>query len=288
MITISNQVLTATINIKGAELSSLKQNTDQQEYIWQADPVHWGRHAPILFPFVGKLRNDEYKFQDRMYVMSQHGFARDIDFEIVDHQSASASFRLKSSAQTLMMYPFKFELLVHYKLEDRRVSVGYEVLNKNQEDMFFSIGGHPAFNCPMSSGEKRSDYRLVFNQKEQFSTQLIEDGLRTGSVKNLGTGTVIEITDSLFDQDALILSDLSSDKVTLQKGDQPVLSFDFKDFPYLGIWSKNRASPFICLEPWYGIADRMDADQDLSSKEGIQRLAPKSKFNCSFSVTIAP
>ncbi|MFT4737019.1 MAG: galactose mutarotase-like enzyme [Cyclobacteriaceae bacterium] len=286
MITISNQVLTATINIKGAELSSLKQNSDQQEYIWQADPIHWGRHAPILFPFVGKLRNDEFKWQDRTYVMSQHGFARDMDFEIVDHQSASASFRLKSSAQTLMMYPFKFELLVHYELKYNKISVGYEVVNKNPDEMRFSIGGHPAFNCPMTSGEKRSDYRLVFNQKEQFTTQLIEDGLRTGSIEDLGAGTAIEITDSLFDQDALILSDLSSEKVTLQKGDQPVLSFDFKGFPYLGIWSKSSASPFICLEPWYGIADRTDTDQNLSSKEGMQQLAIKGKFNCSFSVEI--
>ena len=287
MIQISNQQLKATINFKGAELSSLIQLSTDTEYIWQGDPIHWSRHAPVLFPIVGRLKNDEYIYQDLTYSLSQHGFARDMEFTLIRQEISYASFSLKSSSQTLMVYPFKFELIITYELIDNRLEVNYLVINKDPNTMYFSIGGHPAFNCPVDFRSKRSDYQLVFSSVETAQTQLIENGLRTGDRQLiLQDEQSLPITDDLFDQDALIFENLTSSAVSLQKGNKKVLTFHFDQFPFLGIWSKSQTAPFVCLEPWFGVADTKDTNHLLANKEGIQTLQSTDEFSCQYSIEL--
>lgn len=287
MIAIQNDELKALINFRGAELTSLVKKSSNREYIWQADPKHWARHAPVLFPIVGRLKNDEFLYEGSRYSLTQHGFARDLEFACVEEKSNEATFKLSSNRETRLAYPFKFNLFIRYKLNSNRLEVHYEVENKDPHDLYFSIGGHPAFNCPLRAGEKRSDYTLVFGDIENLETQVLKEGIRSGETRNiLKNSRELEISDMLFDNDALIFSQLKSNEITLQKGGEKFLTVHFDGFPYLGIWSKNRNAPFVCIEPWYGIADRENHDYEFSKKEGVIPLESKAKFFAKFELEI--
>lgn len=281
---ISNQQLTASFKTKGAELTSLKKAN--VEYIWQADPAHWNRHAPVLFPIVGKLKENTYQFEGKEYQMGQHGFARDQEFTVISHDAESISFSLKESEDTKKIYPFQFELIISYRLQDSSLEISYNVINKDGKELLFSIGAHPAFNCPIKSGERRSDYRLFFNREEEFVTHRLIDGNFSGQAEQLGSGQELEITDNLFDKDALVFKNLKSDKVSLHSTEQKWLTFDFAGFPYLGIWSKNAVSPFVCIEPWFGLADYVNHNQRLEDKEGIRVLPSDGVFAASYQVEV--
>ncbi len=283
---IENQFLTAMFSAKGAELTSLRTKDSSQEYIWQASREHWARHSPILFPIVGKLKNDSYNYLGKSYNLPQHGFARDMIFEVEKHEPTFIQFLLKSNEETLKKYPFEFELRLNYKLAEESIIAGYEVTNTDSKKMFFSIGGHPAFNCPMDADEKRSDYKLVFNKLGDKDIHLIENGLFNGKTKPLPSDGVIQITDSLFDDDALVLKNLQATNVTLASDKKKWLKFHYQGFPYLGLWSKNRKSPFVCIEPWFGLADHENHNGDLSNKEGIQQLGTGKTFKCDYKVEI--
>lgn len=283
---IENEYLSARFSTKGAELTSLRANTTQQEYIWQADPAHWARHAPILFPIVGKLKNDTYTYLGKSYKLPQHGFARDMQFEVKESTSASILFLLKSSKETLENYPFEFELRVGYHLIDHSIKTTYTVTNSGKDQMHFSIGAHPAFNCPMTSEETRSDYKLIFNKDDSQETFIIQNGLFSGATKPILEGTEIAITDALFDDDALVFKGLKATNVTLISPSKKWLKFHYQGFPYLGIWSKSQKSPFICIEPWYGLADNENHTRDFTLKEGIQVLEAGKSFTCDYKVEI--
>jgi galactose mutarotase-like enzyme len=284
---LENDLLKIEVKHHGAELSSLIDKSTRMEYIWQADPTFWGRHAPVLFPIVGRLKNNSFLVGTDEYQMKQHGFARNMDFELIFRNKAGITFELKSSPATLAQYPFPFRLRIQYVLYKNVLMVAYEVYNPSDAPIYFSIGGHPAFRCPLFDDEKRSDYQLVFERNEYVGTKRLTDGIRTGKeLLILENGNDIGIRDFLFDNDALVFENLESDWVRLQKGERPILTFNFKGFPYLGIWSKNQTSPFVCIEPWYGLADRQDHNQQLAEKEGIMKLDPKNKFECIYSVAI--
>lgn len=282
---ISNQYLTTRFNLKGAELTSLKKG--EQEYLWQADPEHWGRHAPVLFPIVGKLKENTYEFGGKSYSMGQHGFARDQQFSVVSHDQDTITFLLKESGETLKNYPFKFELIITYKLTGASLETYYEVNNTDHKEMIFSIGAHPAFNCPMNASEQRSDYWLTFDRAESFDThRLSEDGLFSGETEKVAEGNDIRITSTLFNKDALVFKNLKSKTVSISSPKGKWLTFSFDGFPYLGIWSKSSESPFVCIEPWFGLADHVRHNQKLQEKEGIRLLSPGENFSCSFRVDI--
>ncbi len=287
MISISNDYHEATFHEKGAELASFKNKFSGIEYIWQADPAHWARHAPVLFPIVGKLKNDTYRVNDHSYVLPQHGFARDRRFELIHAESDECTFQLKWTEGSLSVYPFKFVLEISYRLSSRTLFTTYKVKNEGDSTMYFSIGAHPAFNCPHKPGKRRSDYTLVFEQFETSGKYLLENGLFSGATRMvLNNQQAMQITDSLFDEDAVVFKHLKSDHVILTDGEQEVLKFNFKGFPYLGIWSKSTHSPFVCIEPWFGLADSTQHDYEYMSKEGIQSLAPGDVFQCEYSVEI--
>ena len=283
---IENECLKAKFSTKGAELISLKSNHTKQEYIWQAIPEHWSRHAPILFPIVGKLKDDTYTYQGISYQLPQHGFARDVEFQVEEQQPDLIVFLLKSNAHTRLNYPFDFELRVSYQLISQSLKTVYTVSNTEKDQMYFSIGAHPAFNCPMTPEEVRSDYKLIFNTPDQRKTHIIENGLFSGATKPMLDGIEIPLKKSLFDDDALVFKNLKATNVTLASATKKWLKFHYQGFPYLGIWSKSQESPFVCIEPWFGLADNKNHNGDLTQKEGIQRLDGGESFTCDYKVEI--
>lgn len=283
--TIQNQFLSISVKHHGAELCSLKRN--DTEYMWQADATHWNRHAPVLFPIIGELKNNEFYFEGKNYAMKRHGLARNLLFELIEETNNSLIFSLKSNEATLENYPFLFELRISYILTDSKLTVGYTVFNSDKKAIYFSIGGHPAFNVPLSNKEQRSDYQLVFNESETISTQRLSDGLRNGVTDLiLDHENTIDITDDLFEKDALVFHNLNSTNVSIQKGNTKKLTFDFTGFPYLGIWSSSRNAPFVCIEPWCGVADHISHNQQIIEKEGIVKLPRESIFERDYSITI--
>jgi galactose mutarotase-like enzyme len=282
--TIENDQLKASIAEHGAELTSLVSHSTGTEYIWQANPAHWARHAPILFPFVGKLKGDQYQYQGQTYKMGQHGFARDRQFTVTEKTSTSMKLLLKADKESRVNYPFDFELVVSYTLSGNSLKVSYQVLNPADEPIYFSIGGHPAFNCPLEAGKQRGDYHLQFNSAEDTEVHYLTDGVFAGA-KEPFKGNCITLPEDRFDRDALVFKSLESSSVSLVDNDHKAwLNFDYEGFPYLGIWSKSRTSPFVCIEPWFGIADQASHDGDITKKEGVMKLKASEIFQSEYSI----
>ena len=273
----------------GGEWCSLINKSTGIEYLWQADPKYWGRSSCILFPTIGKLKDGAYHINDQTYKLNQHGFLRNELMSIIEHDHRSIGYSKKSDAKTLLLYPFEFEARMIYELDGATLSITYEIYNNSDQVMPFSIGAHPAFNVPIELGHRRSDYSLRLNQVETAETMLLDKaGLISSATRPVLTNQdTIPITDHLFDHDALILSDLRSSQITLLNSqDRAIWTFDFSGFPYLGIWSKNQESPFVCIEPWHGIADLAKASGNLYEKKGIETIKPKERFACTHRVTL--
>lgn len=285
---IANNFLSVKIKKSGAELASIQSIQEGTEYMWQADPQYWGRHSSILFPIVGKVFENTYHIDGSSYTLNQHGFARNMPFKVLEHRKSSISLVLEHSDKSLQVYPYRFRFIASYAIKDREVSIQYQVENIDQQSIYFSVGAHPAFRVPLSDGEKRADYSLFFEQKETADRQLIDQGYRTGQTERvLLAKKEIPIEDHLFEKDALIFKDLVSNQISLcHSSGKKIWTFSFKDFPYLGIWSKNETSPFVCIEPWFGVADKMGGYANFKQKEGILTLEKGEKFECEHKVHI--
>lgn len=280
--TIENTILSATINAKGAELISLKDNNGK-ELIWQGNPAFWGKHSPVLFPIVGTLKNDTYIYNGKSYNLSRHGFARDINFKLITQQRNKVVFSLQSDNQTIKNYPFNFELQINYTLNQNKITITYTIINNSDVTMPFSIGAHPAFALT----NEFENYSLQFEHAEKLQRYPLQNDLITSkSIPVPMKKNQLPLDYSLFENDALIFKSLSSKRITLLENNHPILHFSFQDFPNFGIWTKNKA-PFICLEPWLGYSDTIDTNGNILIKEGIQLLEPKKRFDCSFSIEIA-
>ena len=282
---IENDLLTAKFNSKGAELTSLRDA--QREYIWQADPQHWGKHSPILFPIIGQLKDGAFEHKGKSYNLSRHGFARDMDFIVTEHEGDRISFELTSTNNTLQVYPFDFKLIVKYVLLDDVLKTQYVVENIDSQEMLFSLGGHPAFNCPMEESQKRSDYQLIFDINDSPESYILENGLLGNHKTNhFSEDGSLKIKDDLFNDDALIFKNSEFGSATLvhEPSENAYFTMHFDGFPYLGIWSKDNKSPFVCIEPWFGVADGTDHNQQLASKEGIVKLPMGQRFVCGYAI----
>lgn len=283
---ISNKYLTAKFKKSGAELFSLQY--EGLEYLWQGDPYFWSRHAPVLFPFVGRLKDNCYSYDGNTYEMGQHGFARNMDFKVMNKKKSEIAFELTANDETRSVYPFDFRLMIVYRLIDKTLTTHYAVTNQGATEMFFSIGGHPGFCCPFTEDEVRSDYWLQFEMEEPLLThRLNSKGLFSGERETIYLQeNKLYIDHSLFDKDALIFKDLKSTSVSLVSEMKNWLTFTFKGFPYLGLWSKNKESPFVCIEPWFGLADHASHNGNIRDKEGIRVLAPSETFQCHYFIEI--
>jgi len=282
MKSLSNEFLTVGVSPSGAELKSIVQNG--YEHIWQGDEKYWARSAPILFPVVGKPFNNEILVNGKKYPMPQHGFARDMNFEVVEKSENKMVFRLQSTEETQKKYPFRFDLQLSYTLIGNTVECGYEVLNTGNENMYFSIGAHPGFNLP---SKKLSDYYIEFEKKENSKRSLLNDGLLNGKTEPvLQNSKRLDLTNELFGKDAIVFKDIMSEKISLcSKTSSFKIEMSWKDFPYFGIWCKKNCEEFICLEPWCGIAGSTGSQIPIEEKEGINKLLPDEKFERKYSIS---
>lgn len=285
---IENENLRVCIDDYGAELKSIFGKKHQVEYLWQGNPNFWARRAPILFPIVGKLKDNTYKYKNHDYQLSQHGFARDMIFELLANDDTKISFILKSNDATRVAYPFEWTLSVIYQINDNKLSVSVEINNTSSaNDMWFSVGFHPAFNVPLGQEtNEQNTYFLEFNKDITATKRLLDNGVLSNSFEIGIENSRIPLENDTFLRDALIFQDLKSNEITLHsENSERGLIFSFDGFPYLGIWSKPDA-PFVCIEPWHGIADTTDHDGNLVNKEGIKSLKPTKTFCCGYSVEV--
>ena len=280
--TITKSGLTAVINHKGAELISLKNDNTSREYIWEGNPDFWGKHSPVLFPIVGTLKNGSYTYNGKNYQLPRHGFARDYDFDLMHQSENEAVFSLKSNKETLKVYPFDFELQLIYTLDGNQLNIAYKIINNEAFPLPFSIGAHPAFALP----QPFEDYSLAFEAKENLVGFQLENDLLSENTAAIRTfGNILPLSYFLFEKDALIFKKLNSKKITILENNLPLLHFRFADFPNFGIWTKMNA-PFICLEPWLGYSDTVNASGNILEKEAIRFAQPNQAFDCSFSIEI--
>ncbi|MCF6132097.1 aldose 1-epimerase family protein [Flavobacterium wongokense] len=280
--TLSNSTLSATISHNGAELTSLYSIVNKREYIWEGNPDYWGKHSPILFPIVGTLKNNSFAYDGKAYTLSRHGFARDMVFDLILATKTEAVFSLKSNIKTKELYPFDFELQLSYALKDSELVITYKVINKNPKTMYYSIGGHPAFALP----ESFENYSLQFEQDEKLISYQLENDLLSDRRTAIRLDeNQLPLTYSLFEKDALIFKELKSKQIQILENGSSLLNFRFDDFPNFGIWTKANA-PFICLEPWAGYSDVVNASGNIAEKEAIQNLAANTEKEYRFSIQI--
>lgn len=288
MQTIKSQNLTVKINPKGAELVSLFNHENQTEYMWSADPNFWGKSSPVLFPIVGSLKDNIYRFEGKEYSLPRHGFARDREFTVEKSSENSVTFLLTDDENSLKVYPFKFEFRLIYTLENNKLNVTYAVKNIGEGKMYFSVGGHPAFAVPLAENTTYDDYYLEFNKTETFKRWgLTNEGLiQTEPFDFLINTNTLPLTKELFYDDAIVFKNIDSTSVTLKSDNvNQQLQFDFEGFPFLGIWAAKNAN-FVCIEPWCGIADAANHNQELTEKEGMISLISDETFDRTWSVTV--
>lgn len=286
MFTIENDQLQIRIVAKGAELKSIRHKQHDLEYLWQGDAAFWAKTSPVLFPIVGQLKENTYQYNGKRYHLPRHGFAREKEFSLTDQKDDSITFSLHSDADTLAVYPFSFLFSIIYTLNKEHLTVTYNVQNKGDEDMLFSVGGHPAFSVPLAEGTAYCDYSLFFDREEEAGRWPVSrEGLILNSAQPLLQQTKeLPLTKELFAKDALVLKHLRSNAVKLMSGKTPHgLEFNFEGFPFLGLWAAPGAD-FVCIEPWCGIADSVDADGELENKEGINRIGRSETFSVSWRV----
>ncbi len=286
--TLQNEYLRVGIRNQGAELTSLFNRLTSTEHLWQADPAVWPWHAPNLFPVVGGQTNDQIVVNGQTYPMKRHGFARTSDFTCTASTPDTASFELHSSEATKAIYPYDFIFTISYQLIGPELTITYTVKNEGDEPMFMSVGAHPAFNVPFQSDEAYTDYYIEFESDDSLETSLLgPDGLLTGETQPVSlTNRQLNLTPDLFDNDALVLLGLTSRQVTLRsRRNNGSIRVTFADFPYLGLWAKPGA-PFVCIEPWLGVADTSSKPASIDNKQGIQLISPKASFAAHFSITV--
>lgn len=275
---IENEFLTCEIDDMGAQLHSLRLKENGKEYIWQGNPEIWYGQAPVLFPIIGQLIGDKYRYNGKEYTMPKHGLARKLPFAVKECGGAKAVFSLESDENTLKSYPFEFELLVIFELCGKSLVNTMTVINKTDGEMYFSIGAHPGFNCKVGD-------IIEFEKPETLSTERIdkENLIIPEKFPLIENSREIEITKEIFEPDALILSGMNSEKLRI-KGENEI-EFTFGKCPFLGIWAKPGA-PYVCLEPWYGVNDGREVKNDISEKRGIQKLGKGGEFSFSWTAEI--
>ena len=286
---LENSSIKIIASTHGGEIHSIVSKIDETEYLWDGNPEYWKYHAPILFPIVGKVVNSKYRVNGKTYEMPQHGLARTSEFALFSKMDDEITFELNYSEESLKVYPYKFSLKSTYKLEDNTVNVTYSVKNLDDKTIYFSIGTHPAFMCPINKEEKLEESYLEFSEKETSDRRVLtkEGYMSHNKSECLNSTDTLMLSKELFKDDALVFDNLKSDKITIKsKNSSKALTVDFNGFPYMGIWAPKYGAPFVCIEPWFGHADYENFSGEFSGKEGIISLEVEKEFSCTYKVTV--
>ena len=290
METLKNDILTVEVSSFGAELQSIRKG--ETEYLWQGDPAYWGRRSPVLFPIVGSVWEKKYRVDGKEYELGQHGFARDMEFELVSSSESEVRYRLVSSEQTKAKYPYDFVLEIAYRLHGNKLDVIWEVCNPSDKEMYFQIGAHPAFNYPDYDPQTSGRGHLTFDRSEGLECiRIKEKGCVDAVTKwplDMSDGKVKLEKDTFDAIDTIMMQDSQIHEVNMFREDgSPWLSVTF-DAPVVGIWSPpGKVAPFICLEPWYGRCDSAGYEGEYKDKDWMNCLAPGEKFESVYTVAIA-
>ncbi|EAV9872684.1 aldose 1-epimerase family protein [Listeria monocytogenes] len=289
MIKLENEVLLVEMKTAGAELTRIFHKDTGLEYLWNADSKFWGRHSPVLFPTVGRLVDDTYLVDGKQYHLGQHGFARDRDFQVIEQTENTVRFELDADEDSLAIYPYKFKLSIIYTIEKNTVAVSYEVENTDNKRIYFSIGAHPAFHLPLTNGTTFEDYYLDFGTEENLETLCLEGPYRSGDIKKIvdEPARYLPLSYDLFKNDALIFEALKQKEMTIKSDKTPhFVKVSFPEFPFVGVWTAKPGTPFLCIEPWYGIADGAGESVELRDKAGIEHLEPEAVFASEYKITV--
>lgn len=288
MTIIENDYLKVAISPKGAQLSSLYNKAAQIEHMWQANESIWPWHAPNLFPIVGGLVNNQLHVDGATYSLPRHGFARQTEFELLEASQTHVVFSLAANEQTTAVYPYQFAFQVLYDLIDNALRVTYKVINLDNKPIYFSVGGHPAFNVPFNNMGSYEDYYLEFENSEKLETHLLNtEGYFSGETHPVElNGQNLPLTRHLFDADALVFKNIQSKVVTIKSTQhEHTLKVEYPYFKHLGVWAKPGAD-FVCIEPWLGYADAAGASVDISQKPAIQKVDKGHVFEAPYYISI--
>lgn len=287
--TIQNNCLTVAVTEYGAELQSIR-DTQGTEYLWQGDPEYWGDRSPTLFPFIGRLTNNSYKYLGNTYHMGIHGFAAASHFSVAEHKSDRIVLELSDSPATREQYPFAFTLLITYALQEKSLQVTYRVENRDSKTIPFGIGGHPGFNVPLITGEQFEDYELEFSYPCQpdrvgFSPAVYLNG--HDEAYPLQEDRLIGLHHDLFDEDAVILKNMAREVTLCSKRSGKGVTVSYPDMPYLGIWHWPQTdAPYVCIEPWSSLPSRQNVVEEFTCKSDLIQLSPSKKYESTWSITV--
>ncbi len=287
MITIQNTKLKATFNELGAELVSLINIETGKEIMWEGNADFWGGISPVLFPIIGALKDEQYIFEGQTYELPRHGFARRRIFAVKESSENEVIFELNSDEESLKIYPFKFSLEIRYTLIENKLTVSYQVKNLSENEMYFSLGAHPGFAIDTKNGLNYNDYEIAFSDDEKLEIHPLIDNLISNETQTIELDNkILPLSYELFSKDALVMTTMKSKKLILRnKKNQNKVTFTFSNFPYFGIWAAKNAD-FVCLEPWQGIADLENHNQELTEKFGIVKLGKSEDWKADWAVEI--
>ena len=280
--TIENEKLICIIESNGAEIRSLKNKATGEEFIWQMDKSIWGSSSPVLFPAIGKIKDDKVVFKGKEYQMPKHGIIRNNNQLVFEqHGVSKCAFTLTSSEETKKQYPFKFLFSVDFTLIDKRLLMTYKVENRDSVSMHFACGGHTAYACSLNKNTKLSDYVIEFPSPLNLKANILgASGLLSDYKREIESNEgILTLSDTLFNKDALIFTNINYDWVRLRKkSEKKGIVVRFAGYPHLALWSKPYAD-FICIEPWLGLPDGEDESIDITQKSSYKTLEPDTNFS---------
>ena len=289
MVTLKNEYLKAEIEAIGVQPCSLVDLKNGRELLWCGDPLFWKYHAPVLFPFVGTVRGNQYRYRGKTYAIGQHGFAREKAFRLLEQSETSVKWVLEPDEQTREKYPFEFRFTVEQSLCGNRLITAWTVEDPSEEPLYFSVGAHPAFRVPVREGDRKNECFVLFPGQEEL-TYILKDPQGIGAVPDERypmklDGGYLKLEDHLFDIDTFIFEDGQIREASLCGPDRkPFVTLRCEGFPYFGLWTKSDEAPFVCLEPWYGRLDDTDFAGELPEKTGILKLGPGETFRARFEI----
>lgn len=290
MVVLKNNYLEVTLANKGAEIIKIVGQEDHINYMWRRDPIQWANSAPILFPIVGALKNNECRIDGKVYSMTQHGFSRHNEYVANQISDEEVVFTLTSNEEIAKQYPYLFKLDVTYKLEKNVLICNCKVTNIDDKIIYFQIGGHPAFACPFMDDESSNDYYLEFSENETLSQKVIDvarKGMSRTTIPFFENERRFFVRQQLFSNDAIVFKDFKSESVSLKSlNHNKSIVFHMQGFNHLGLWAAKHVGGLIAIEPWVGHSDYVDFDGEFKDKEGIVSLEPNHEFECTFKVEI--